>query len=359
MSNERDTITPGPVVITFVVLWRWKVSALWVIAVAAVVGLALGDILSAQKPSATGQTPFTTVAHLPLPSVGGRIDHLAFDATRRRLFIAALANDTVEVIDTERGVHLKSIQGFHEPQGLAVVPGLKGVAVANGDTGTLQLIDADSFETRWTTPIGSDADNVRYDGDSNRLYVAAEGGVAVVDPASGNVVQRIPISGHPESFQLEAGGNRLFANLPGTSQVVVADRTKMTVTARWPTTVCRSNYPMALDQATMRLFVGCRNPASVVSFDEATGKAVSSTPSVGDTDDLFYDAALKRLYVIGGEGFVDVVAIDGSSLRSVAHLPTGGGARTGLWVGEERRLYVAVPARGSAPAEVVVFEVKD
>jgi DNA-binding beta-propeller fold protein YncE len=307
-------------------------------------------------PRVGAQAPLTVVAHIPLPKVSGRIDHLAFDGARHRLFIAALGNNTVEVVDTDRNAHLTSVPGFHEPQGVAVVPGLKAVAIANGDTGTLQCIDAESYQTRWTKPIGGDADNVRFDAAQNQLYVAAEGGLSAVNPTSGDVLQRLAFSGHPESFQLEPNGTRVFANLPGASQVVVGDRTKMAVTARWPTGSCQANYPMALDETANRTFIGCRRPATLIAFDSRSGKPVTSVPTVGDTDDLFYDASRKRLYVIGGEGFVDVIHVEGDALQRMARVPTRGGARTGLWVADTNRLYVAAPARAGQAAEVLVFE---
>jgi DNA-binding beta-propeller fold protein YncE len=296
------------------------------------------------------------VAVISLPNVSGRIDHLAFDAGRQHLFVAALGNDTVEVIDTGKNVHLRSLPGFHEPQGIAVVPDPPAVAIANGDTGTLQLLDGNTLQTRWTTKVGGDADNVRYDAPAKQLYVAAEGGLFDVDPASGKVAAHIEIAGHPESFQLERDGARVFANLPGASQVVVGDRQRVSVLSRWNTGSCQANYPMALDETTHRVFVGCRRPAAVTVFDTTNGKTVSSTPTVGDTDDLFYDTARKRVYVIGGEGFVDVFTRDGETLRRVFRAPTRDGARTGLWVQDQNRLYVAVPARRGQPAEIRVFQ---
>ena len=190
------------------------------------------------------QSPLRPVAAIPLPNVSGRIDHLAFDARRQRLFVAALGNDTLEVLDTAKGVHQRSVPGFHEPQGLAVITDLNAVAVANGATGTLQLVDAESLQTRWTVHVGGDADNVRYDAASKRVYVAAEGGLFALDPASGRAVERIPIAGHPESFQLEAKGTRVFANLPGLprSSSATAEpwqclrdgrRTAVAATTRW------------------------------------------------------------------------------------------------------------------------------
>jgi DNA-binding beta-propeller fold protein YncE len=249
------------------------------------------------------------------------------------------------------------LTGFHEPQGIAIVPDLNAAAIANGESGTLQLIDAATLKTRWTEPVGEDADNVRYDAKARRLFVAAVGGLIAVDPGSGRVAGKIAIDGHPESFQLATTGQKVFANLPGAAQVVAADRGPMAVLARWTTGSCGSNYPMAFDEAGQRLYVGCRKPASVATFDVATGRVIGTTPAVGDTDDLFYDADRHRLYVIGGQGAVDVLARDGDRLRRLAHVPTRDGARTGLWVPSQDRLYVATPARGGEPAEIRVFEV--
>ncbi|MDO8794299.1 MAG: hypothetical protein Q7J25_06750 [Vicinamibacterales bacterium] len=116
---------------------------------------------------------------------------------------------------------------------------MSAIAVANGGTGTLQLVDAETYEIRGTVRVGGDADNVRYDRTAKRLYVAYQGGLAVVDPTSSRVVQRVSIEGHPESFQLEHGGSRIFVNLPDAAQVVVADRKTASVVARWPALTAR------------------------------------------------------------------------------------------------------------------------
>jgi DNA-binding beta-propeller fold protein YncE len=311
-----------------------------------------------QRTEAQSSSVLRQVAAIHLPGVTGRFDHFAFDPTRQRLFVAALGNDTVEVMDTRTSAHLKSLSGFHEPQGIAVVADLGAVAVANGETGTLQLIDAETFATRWTIDIAGDADNVRYDAVAKRVYVAAVGGLYVVDPAAGKKTGRVPIDGHPESFQLEPTGTGVFANLPGLlrSQLIAADRRSMAVTARWATQDCGGNYPMALDPGNSRVFIGCRRPARLAMVDAKSGSFVASTDIVGDTDDLFYDDARRQVYVIGGDGFIDVLGRDGDRLQRVSRVSTRGGARTGLWVPSQNRLYVAVPERAGEPAEIRVFE---
>lgn len=314
--------------------------------------------LAAVFPAAQSAPALRLVATIGLPGVSGRIDHLAFDAAHQRLLVAALGNGTVEVVGTERHVFVRSLPGFHEPQGIATVPDLSAVAVANGGTGTLQLLDAASYQVRWTAPVGGDADNVRYDANARRLWVAATGGLYGVQPSDGAVTGKVPIDGHPESFQLQAGGSRVYANLPGASpsQVVTGDRAALAVAARWTSLGCSGNYPMALDEPASRLFIGCRRPARLVMLDTSSGAALTSVDIVGDTDDLFIDAARGRLYVIGGEGFVDVIGRARDTLTRVDRIATRAGARTGLWVPSLSRLYVAVPARDGLGAELRVFQ---
>ena len=323
-----------------------RLGLFWALLAAAAGGVAL----RAQPAS------FELIATIALPNVSGRIDHLAYDREHQRLFVAALGNNTVEVIDTAKGEYLRSLAGFHEPQGVATVDDVNAIAIANGDTGTLQLIDAQTFSTRWTVNIGGDADNVRYDAAAKRIYVAAAGGLFAVDPANGRVVNRIPVDGHPESFQLETTGSRVYANLPGllSSEIVGADRLALKVDAR-SSPGCGGNYPMALDEATSRVFVGCRRPARLATIDTRSGKAVASVEIVGDSDDLFYDAPRQRIYVIGGEGFVDVLQRRDDAFQRVDRIATRAGARTGLWVPAINQLYVAIPARGADRAEVRVF----
>ena len=315
-------------------------------------------LVSIQSPS--GQEPLTQVRAIELPGVEGRIDHLTIDAAAQRLFVAALGNNTVEVLDVKEGRHLKSLPGFHEPQGIAFLPDLKRVAVANGQGEGVQMIDAGDYRLTMSVRLGEDSDNVRYDAAGRRLFVGFGGGaLAAIDPAAGQVLGQAKLGGHPESFQLERSGPRTFVNVPTADQIAVVDRTTMKVTATWPVTTARSNFPMALDEANHRLFIGCRRPAKVLIYDTTTGKEVGAFDIVGDTDDLWHDATRKRLYVSGGEGFIDVFQQqDANRFVRVAHVTTAAGARTSLFVPGQNRLYLAVPHRGGQKAEIRIYETR-
>jgi DNA-binding beta-propeller fold protein YncE len=308
--------------------------------------------------SSSGQEPLSLVRTIDLPRVEGRIDHLAIDMAAQRLFVAALGNNTVEVVDLRNNIVVKSVAGFHEPQGLQVVPDAKSVAVANGQSGNLQWLDGTDYHLTRTTPLGDDADNVRYDTAAKRVYVGyGSGAIAAIGLADGKVLGEAKVAGHPESFQLERSGPRMFVNVPAADQIAVVDRGAMKVLATWPVVNARANFPMALDEVNHRLFIGCRRPAKVLVYDTTSGQQVSAFDIAGDTDDLFYDAARKRLYVSGGEGFIDVFQQqDGNRFGRIAHVATAAGARTSLFVSEQNRLYLAVPHRGAQKAEIRVYE---
>jgi DNA-binding beta-propeller fold protein YncE len=305
----------------------------------------------------TAQSPLVLVRSIDLPGVEGRIDHLSVDLDTNQLFLAALGNNSVEVVDLAAGTQARSLSGFHEPQGLQVVPDRKVVAVANGQSGNLQIIDGATLQSVRTVPLSDDADNVRYERSAKRLYVGhGSGALAAIDVADWRVLGTVPLSGHPESFQLETAGPRVFVNVPDARHVAVVDRQAMKVLMTWPLVGAQANYPMALDEVGHRLYVGCRRPARVLVYDTSTGKIVGSADIVGDTDDMFYDGARKRLYVSGGEGFVDVFQVGNSDrLTRLAHIATAPGARTSLFVPQQSRLYLAVPHRGAQKAEIRVF----
>ena len=191
-----------------------------------------------------GQEPVKFVSAIELPGVEGRIDHLGFDPSTGRLYVAALGNNTVEVIDVRAGTHLKSLPGFHEPQGIAAVPDAKAVAIANGQGEGLQLIDSDDYHPKVMVSLGDDSDNVRYDASAKRIYVGfGSGALAAITPADAKVVSQVKLTGHPESFQLERSSSRIFVNVPTAEQIAVVDRAGMRVTTTWPVTTAKFELP--------------------------------------------------------------------------------------------------------------------
>ncbi len=299
------------------------------------------------------------VLRIPLPDVEGRIDHLAIDLQGQRLFVAVLGNDTVEVIDLQTGRRIRTLRGFHEPQGIAFIADLHELAVTNGGDGTCELFDGQTFARLHTISLSKDADNVRYDPVTRRLYVGyGNGAIAVIDPSDGTLVGNIQLKAHPESFQLEAAGSRMYVNVPEAREIAVLDRAQQRTIAEWPTTVMgQANFPMALDEARHRLFIGFRKPAKLAVLDTMSGTVVAAVDCVGDADEILYDSARKRLYVSGGEGSLDVFTqASADTYRLLARIPTAVGSRTALYVPERNQLFLAVPHHGSQSAEIRIYE---
>jgi len=303
--------------------------------------------------------PLRLVATVPMPQVEGRIDHMAIDVAGQRLFVAALGNNTLEVIDVKNAKLLRTIAGLHEPQGVAYTPDSNRIYVANRADGSLHIYDGASFAMLKTISYASDADNVRYDSQANNLWVGyGEGGLGEFEQIGGKV-RDVALGAHPESFQLEAHGSRIFVNLPPLHKIAAVDRQTGKVTASWPIDDATANYPMALDEADHRLFVVCRHPARLLVLDTSTGKLIASLPVVGDSDDLFYDVARKRIYAIGGEGAISIFEQqDAYHYRELQRIATAAGARTGYFSADLRRLFVAARRRGSQPAEIRIYEVE-
>jgi DNA-binding beta-propeller fold protein YncE len=323
-----------------------------------IIGFVIGFVTNLPGTSHAAE-PVRLVQTIPLPGVEGRIDHFALDAKGGRLFVAALGNNTVEVVDLAAGKVVGRLKDLQAPQGIALAPDFNRLAVANDTDGSVRLFDAATFKPVHVIDLKDDADNVRYDAEARRFWVGyGNGGLAAIDPESGKVLADVKLDAHPESFQLESKGKRIFVNVPGARRIAVVDRDKGTVIAKWPLNEAQANFPMALDEANRRLFIGCRRPARLLVLDVDSGKSVASVDIVGDTDDLFYDAANKRIYVTGGEGRITIVAQAGADSYSVAgQISTAAGARTSYFVPSTGRLYVAVPHRNSQPAEIRVFEV--
>jgi len=321
--------------------------------------LALVCFLAAVVCAPAQTEPPKLIQTIPLPGVAGRIDHLAADIKGQHLFIASLGNNTVEVVDLKTGTKIQSLSGFSEPQGIVYALEFDRIFAANGSDGTCRILDGHSFKTLNTVTIGDDADNARYDKRARRVYVGyGDGALAALDAKTGAKTANIKLAGHPEAFQLEENGNRIFVNVPSAGQIAVVNRENQTVTATWPTTGAGGNFPMALDEANRRLFVGCRSPARLLVYDTDSGKLVANMEINGDNDDLFYDAKRKCLYLSCGEGFLDVMAQrDADHYETITNLPTASGARTSLFVPELDRLYLAVPHRWGRNAEIRVFQI--
>ena len=292
------------------------------------------------------RAPLVLERTIALPDTSGRIDHLAIDLADHRLFVAEIANGTVDEIDLEANKVVGRIVGLSEPQGVAWLPNVRELVVACGD-GSVHFYGADRREVA-RIDLGEDADNVRIDPRNGHVVVGyGKGALATIDPVTHAVLGRLALPGHPEGFRLS--GAHAYVNVPDDGSVIAADLDQGRQLARWPTGLHRLNFPLAVDPSGQTINIAYRLPAALATIDAASGKTLSIKSACGDADDLFL--VRGHVLLVCGAGHVDVIASDGSSER----VQTAGGARTGLYVPELDRLFVAVPARGR-PAAIWVLK---
>jgi DNA-binding beta-propeller fold protein YncE len=304
------------------------------------------------------KAPLDLTRTIPLEGSTGKIDHLSADASTGRVFVAASGSNAVLVVDLAQGKVVHKLDGQAEPQGVVYMPDLKRLAVANGKDGACRVYDGESYKELKSFDFKEDGDNVRYDPRDRRLYVAHEaGGLGVVDLEKMEKVRDIKLEAHPEAFQLEKQGKRIFVNVPDSKEVVVIDREKGEVLAKWSLGKLEANFAMALDEANHRLIVACRKPSKLAVLDTESGKVVAELSCSKDTDDLHLDAGAKRIYVTSGEGFIDTFEQkDADHYRRVYCQSSAPGARTSVFIPEQGVLVVAVPERPGQKAELRVYK---
>lgn len=312
----------------------------------------------AQAPAA-----FTLKQAIVLKSVAGKFDHFAFDAAGGRLFAAATGNHSVEVINPATGTVTESLTGLGKPHGLAWVAATGSLYVADGSLAELRVYKGSPFALAGKIKLSDDADDMVYDEAGHLLFVGHGTGdaanparVAVVDTANFTLLANLPVASHPEALEIDPRGHRVFVNVADSSEVAVIDTAARAVSAHWKLTKAAHNVPLAFDAERHLLYVACRTPGTLIALDAATGKELASVPSAGGVDDLFYDAALGRVYLIAGVGEVDSYQVEkGGALRPLGALQTAPGAKTALLVPSQNLLYVGVPGAGDKPAEIRVF----
>jgi DNA-binding beta-propeller fold protein YncE len=293
-------------------------------------------------------SPLRLERKISLPDVAGRIDHLAIDPAHRLLFVAEIANGTIDAVDLAAGKVVGRIAGLHEPQGIAVLADGQ-VVVACGD-GSVHFYAPDRHEIA-TLALGDDADNVRIDARNGHVLVGyGDGGLAVIDPATHQVLARVELPGHPEGFRMV--GPKALINIPDRGAIVEADLDAGKVVASWKTSAHRLNFALALAPAGQRFAVAYRLPAALEVRDFANGTVISTRSACGDADDLFVDG--ERFLLVCGAGHVDISPITEGKSETV-RVTTAPGARTGLFVPELKTLFVAAPARGGRPAAIWVL----
>jgi DNA-binding beta-propeller fold protein YncE len=308
--------------------------------------LAAGLLLMPGGDPAPAGEPATLklVQTIRLKGAPGRLDHLAIDTKNARLFVANLSNNSLDVVDLKAGKLIKQVPDQKKIQGIAYAADLDRIYVGNGIGGECNVFDGKDYRLLKSTKMPG-ADNVRYLASRHLVYVGhAEKALSAIDARTYEVKATIKLPGRPEGFQLEAKRPRLYMNTVDPTRLVVVDTDKNEVLHSYPLTRADRAYPMALDEANHRIFIGCRKPHSIVVVDSESGKEVAGVTIPDDIDDLFYDAKRRRLYASCGAGFLAVVRQrDADHYETLETIPTVKLARTCFFDPAGERLYLTVP----------------
>lgn len=300
--------------------------------------------------------PLRLEAKIPLGDVRGRIDHLAFDSSGQRLFVAEYGNDSVGVVDTKALKLVKTVGGMSEPQDITYLGATNTVYVANGGDGTVRLLHGSDLAPIAQIALGEDADNIRIDEAGRQLFVGyASGAIAIIDAQTRSKIGDIPLKVHPEGFQLDAAGRLIYVNVPDAREIAVIDRQARKQIGSWKLKGAGGNFAMAIDDARNQVVVATRNSASLIVFSGVTGELQSEVSTCADADDVFIDAKRRRTYVSCGAGIVDVFESTLAGNKLLGSVPTAPGARTSLFLADLDRLFVAVRATSTEAAAIWIF----
>jgi DNA-binding beta-propeller fold protein YncE len=290
-----------------------------------VIGLATGRLL--MMPAQAAEPPLVLEQIIRLPGVSGRIDLLAIDLPRKRLIVAELGNNTVDIIDVGAGARVYQITGLREPQGVGYAERAEVILIANAGDGTVRLISANDFSVRSTIPLGNDADNVRIDPRNGIAVIGyGDGGLALIDPLARTKVGDIRLPAHPEGFQIDPSTGRTYVNVPDAHQICVVDLDARAVVASWPTKEARSNFPIALDPSEPLIASVFRSPPRLALLDPVTGRERQRLASCGDADDVFFDRQRARIYISCGAGQVAVLEHKTAEWSTTGTIATAAGA---------------------------------
>lgn len=317
-------------------------------------------VLAGERDARAETTPLTLRQTIPLP-LKGSLNHLAADAKRERFFVTGPAEKKVVVVDLKAGKVLRVLTDV-PASAACFIPELDQLCLSGA--GGVTFFDGASLAAIGRVDLHSSVDELRYGPKDRRLYAglmdADRAGIGILDAPARKLLGSIKLPSKPQGFAVEDNGPRMYANTPGSKQVVVLDRQKQSVVAEWNLTGAQSNYPIALDEGNHRLLVGCRRPARLLVLDTTSGNSVATVESGEDADDISFDPSGGRIYLACGAGVIStVVQIDPGHYKRLPDTPTAPGARNAVFVPELKALYVGVPGQGATRAELRVYQPRD
>ena len=321
------------------------------------------------------------VQTIPLPGVKGRLDHMGVDLEKKRLFVAATGNNTLEVVDLTGGKVLKSLAGFKDTQDALFLGGDFNKLYVSSLDGHVRVFQGETFWLVHDFKVEPDPNRLFYDPAANLIYFGyggenagfdAYGRIGILQPKSGagydhlvaDMIAPTARPGHLAEMAMDNNGILLVCDSRA-DLIYQFDTRKRELVKSWP---ARGDgaADMALDPIRHRLFVGTRTPPEMTVYDSVSGREVQSLPAPEAMDGVYYDATLRRIYVTGGRWYGAPEAASGwiyvyqqkdeDHYDVTSRIKTRPGSGTSLLVPQLNRFYVASQAIGDQEAAILVFE---
>jgi hypothetical protein len=327
------------------------------------------------------QEPLRLVQTIPLPGIAGRLDHMAVDLEKKRLFVAAVANGTLEVLDLDAGKVINSLTGIKDAQDALFLGGHFNKLYVSSLDGTLRIFQGETFRLVQALKLEPDPNRLLYDPETDLIYFGYGGqnagfdayervGIlqakrgAQSDQFVADMIAPTYRPGHLAELAMDDEG-RLLACDSRADLILQFDTRKRELLRTWPAHGDGA-ADMSLDRERHRLFVGTRIPPEMTIYDSLSGKEIATLPGPETMDGVYYDAGLKRIYVSGGRWYGTPQASPGSvyvyqqkdadHYELISRIPTRPGSGTSLFVPALNRLYVASQVIGGQQAAILVFE---
>jgi DNA-binding beta-propeller fold protein YncE len=322
------------------------------------------DSASGAAPSAA---PLKLAGSVAFPGYSGDFDHFAIDRKDGRLFLAGEESAELEVLDLSTGKIIERMKGFGVPHSVHYMPQTGELLVVDGEKPS-PVFDAATLKIKRRYDLPKGADSIGYDGSSKHLWVVTGGkdvpqkdsNLIEIDPATGKTIKSVHFDAdHVEAMAVEQNGPDLFINVTDKNELAVVDKASGKVVRKIAIKQAEQNAPVALDEAGRRLFVVTRKPGKLVILNADSGDTIAVFPAPARTDEVVWDAANRRVYVAGGQGYVSVVQQDGPDrYREIAKVQSLPGAKTEIVDPQGRHLWVAAsPGETKAMAKVLRFDI--
>ena len=296
---------------------------------------------------AVAQKPFSVQSRWTIGGEGGW-DYLTTDPGAHRLYVTH--GTRVEVLDTNSGKVVGSIQGLKGIHGVALDGAGKYGYISDGAAGAVVVFDRASLKTLASIPVGTNPDGIVFEPVTKTVWAfnGRSNDVSVIDTATRKVVATIALPGKPE-FPVADGTGVVFDNIESKNSIVKLDAKTKTLTATWLLTNCESPSGLAIDLKGRRLFSVCDGKSMDVT-DANTGKTIAN-PVIGDGPDAAgYDAAHKLAFSSNGDGTQTIVDASKITYPVIQNVATQKGARTMSFDSGTGRIYLVTADFGPRPA---------